>query len=932
MLRWNGLNIEAEGEGISESLSRQVNLLGTLLGHAVREQSGEEVYAYIESFRKRLKKAYAENSEDIRLDVLDDMKNLSPSQIDWLLRAFTSFFHMINKAEQEEIIRINRDRDRQAGSDSTRAESIYEAIHFLKTSGFSLDEVRALMDELDIQPTLTAHPTEARRRSILYIQRQLADYLSVLNRPDLTPVERDSAITGVFNQIVLLLNTDDVRTTEITVKDEVRNGLYFFMSTIWDLVPGIINDIEDAIEKYYGERIQIASPVKYRTWIGGDRDGNPKVTPEVTRYALVENRKTAVELYKRAMLEIRKELSISDRQVGVPEEFKKHVLEEVERMKLPSDVLDLYKHEVYRLKINCIIEKLGKAELPERDSGWNSVKDVYTRDEFKKDIKLIRDALTKSGFAMIANLGNLRRLESQIDTFGFSLMAMDIRQHSNVIGGTVDELLRAALVTRSYLHLSEKQKVEVLMQELTNPRPLVPLTATLSDDSKSMLSALNLARKAILSDSGSIGSFIISMTHHVSHLLEALLLCKETGLWQYNEGVVNSLVDVVPLFETIDDLERSGSLMKDLYENPIYEAQMKARGFFQEIMLGYSDSNKDGGYWMANWALHKAQKSLAAVSREFNIRLRLFHGRGGTVGRGGGRANQAVTALPPECHNGKIRFTEQGEVISFRYANRAIAHRHLEQVTNAMIKTTAQFLRGSHLGNEVADDIAYGLMENVSKTSMLAYRELIDHKEFWAWYTKMTPIEHISHLPIASRPISRKSSNEVDFEGLRAIPWVFAWTQVRYNVPGWYGVGTALEELIESDPSNLETLQRLYREWDFFKAVVNNAQREMARASLVISKVYGQNHNPHFHNKITEEFERSSRYILQVTGQATLLEINPVIQKSIKLRNPYTDVLNLLQYEMMQRWNTSDGSDKDTLRHLLFSSINGIAAGMQSTG
>lgn len=335
---------------------------------------------------------------------------------------------------------------------------------------------------------------------------------------------------------------------------------------------------------------------------------------------------------------------------------------------------------------------------------------------------------------------------------------------------------------------------------------------------------------------------------------------------------------------------------------------------------------------MANWALHKGQKALAEVSKAHNIQLRLFHGRGGTVGRGGGRANQAVIALPPECHNGKIRFTEQGEVISFRYANRSIAHRHLEQVVNAMMKTTAAFMRGNHAGGQAPDKTYSEIMESISRTSMEAYRELIDHEDFWSWYIKITPIEHISHLPIASRPISRKSSDEVDFDSLRAIPWVFAWTQTRFNVPGWYGVGSGLDSVIRADKKNLAALQKLYKEWSFFTAVINNAQREMARANLVVSDIYARRSGNDFHKRIHTEFDRTRKAILQVTGQDEILSNNPVIQKSIRLRNPYTDVLNLLQYEMMERWSDPDYKEKDKLRNLLFSSINGIAAAMQSTG
>lgn len=932
MLNWKGLEIKAEGEGISTHLSKQVNLLGTLLGHAIRELAGEDIFNLTESFRLRLKESYESGKEHLRQEVIDDMKKLNNREIDWLLRSFTSFFHLINKAEQQEIIRINRSREKSLKSGSARPDSILESVYYLKEFGFTLDEADALINSLDIQPTLTAHPTEARRRSILYIQKQIADSLAQLSLGDLTRLEEQNIITSIYNYIVLLLNTDDVRSTKITVRDEVKNGLYFFISTIWELVPDVTIDIEDSIESVYNSPVKLSAPVKYRTWIGGDRDGNPKVTTEVTRFALIEQRNTAVELYKRSLTNLRRELSLSDRQTNVPDFFRQNVMEEVAKLNLSEAITSTYQHELYRLKINCILEKLNTAILVPDDIVLQTNPDGYTTEEFKKDMELIRSALIDSGYRQIAEKGLLRRILSQINAFGLSLTALDIRQHSAVFGSTVDELLRHASVTRNYLALKEEQKVEILMQELSNPRPLVPINSPISDESRALLTSLNLVRKAILMDSSTIGSLIISMTHHVSHMLEAVLLCKETGLWQYNEGNVSSMLDVVPLFETIDDLERSHKLMDELFNNPIYEMQLKARGQFQEIMLGYSDSNKDGGYWMANWALHKAQKNLARVSAANNINLRLFHGRGGTVGRGGGRANQAVIALPPDCHNGKIRFTEQGEVISFRYANKLIAKRHLEQVVNAMVKSTANYKRNLHLKKNAPEEIYDKVMEKISKSSMKTYRELIDRKDFWPWYISVTPIEHISHLPIASRPISRKSSDEVDFDSLRAIPWVFAWTQVRYNVPGWYGIGTAFNEAINSGEISISEVQKLFNEWDFFKAIVNNAQREMGRASLSTSEIYGRILPSPIHNHICEEFERSKDMITTICETTELLESNEVIQKSIRLRNPYTDVLNLLQFEMMLRWNIGGEQDRESLKNLLFTSINGVAAAMQSTG
>ncbi|MEX1136611.1 MAG: phosphoenolpyruvate carboxylase [Balneolales bacterium] len=931
MQRWKGLNIEAEGEGISEPLSREVNLLGTLLGHSIRALAGDKHYDLVESFRSRCKKAYQRGNEHLRNEVSKEAEKLNDTEIDWLLRSFTSFFHLINKAEQDEITRINREREKQADEDNPRAESIAEAIYHLKKQGFPLEDVMQLIDQLDIQPTLTAHPTEARRRSILHIQQYISKLLAMIDRPDLTPSENEEVISTMYHQIGILLSTDDVRPSRLSVEDEVRNGLYFLKSSIWNTIPRMYKDLSDAVEKYYGERPQLPVFLRYRTWIGGDRDGNPFVTPEVTRATLITHKEAAFELYENELDRLWKELSISSRQIATPEKLKGSLASDENKFKLNSSETEQYAHEPYRVKINFIQQKLAMEleRLIKEQMGEITGSIRYTSDDLVADVILIQECLEESGFADLAYRGKLQDLIYQIRTFGYSIAAMDIRQHSLIYEQTVSELLENAGVAKNYAKLDEDEKLKLLRAELSNPRPLIHSNVKLSEKSDETMRTFEVIRKAVEEDKSSIGSLIVSMTHEVSDLLEVLLLAKEAGLWRMEQGRIHFDLDVVPLFETIDDLERSGTLMDALYSDPLYQLQLKERNNFQEIMLGYSDSNKDGGYWMANWALHKAQETLADVNLKHNVEFRLFHGRGGTVGRGGGRSSQAVKALPPACHNGKIRMTEQGEVISFRYALPAIARRHLEQIVHAMISSTAEAekYKSEHLSDK---EKPYSLMESISQRSMKRYTDFSGDAELWKWYTEITPIEQISRLPIASRPVSRKSSNEVDFSSIRAIPWVFAWTQVRYNLPGWFGIGAALDHI--NREGDLKELQRLYKEWDFFKAILDNAQREMARAHLEIAKHYSREENNKYHLLIEKEFNLAEKAILDITGQAKLLDDSPVIQKSIALRNPYTDVLNLLQIELLKRFKVASPEEKEKLRHALFSSINGIAAAMQSTG
>ncbi len=931
MRRWKGLQIEAEGDGISKPLSRQVNLLGTLLGDAIRKMAGKDIFTQVETMRQRCKEAYDADEIAERLKILKDMDQLSIKEADWLLRSFTSFFHLVNRAEQREIIRINREREIEATSDNPRPESLQSAIHYLHENGVSFEDALALIKEIDIQPTLTAHPTEARRRSILHVQGNISWLLERLGSQDITPNERENYISKLYQQISVLLTTDDVRPSKLTVDDEVRNGLYFFKTSIWNVIATIYRDLELAFEQYYGEIPELPVILKYRSWIGGDRDGNPFVTAEVTEQTLNQHKLVAFEKYEEILDELWKEYSISSRQIDIPDELKNSIDEDIKLMEDFQPSVKQHWHEPFRVKISLIIEKLKreKKNYIVTDTLFDKSGFEYPVGAFIEDVYVLRNALRTCGFHELANLGKLQDLIYQIKTFGYSIASLDVRQHSQVYEDAVGELLREAGITDNYASLDEEEKINILHQELKNPRPLVPRQARLSDQTNEVMDTFRVIRKTLRTDPGAIGSLIVSMTHQCSDLLEVMLMAKELGIWSLKDGKAQGDLDFVPLFETVDDLERSAGLMKRLFNDAVYSKHLENRGHFQEIMLGYSDSNKDGGYWMANWALHKAQEELSDICRSHDVTFRLFHGRGGTVGRGGGRSNQAVMALPSSCHNGKIRMTEQGEVISFRYALSTIARRHLEQVIHAMVVTTAD---AKGITSNKEDDYRKGfeLMEEIAQNSMAAYKSFVQSDGLWQWYTAITPIEHISRLPIASRPVSRKSSNEVDLNNIRAIPWVFAWTQVRYNLPGWFGLGAL--KTITDNPEHLESLRKYYKKWRFFKAVLHNGEREMARAHLEISKFYSDDIDNPIHQRIVKEFEDAREAILKITDQEQMLDLSPVIQKSINLRNPYTDVLNLLQVSLMKKWRTASEEEKKEMKQLMFSSINGIAAAMQSTG
>lgn len=932
-----GLHYAAEGTGISAPLSEHVNMLGALLGEVISEQHGPDVLALVEDLRLQCKQAALESRPALREEVEAQISRLNYPTIVKLLKAYTDFFHLINKAEQQEIIRINRKRARESTKDTPRKESIAEAVHFLRKQGTSLEDVLAILGQMDIQPTLTAHPTEARRRSVMYKQKRIAALLTQLRQKTHTPEEQALALEEIHRQIALLAFTDEVRVERLTVQEEVDNGLFFLRNTIWDTLPRIYEDARRSLATYYDYHGTLPIFIQFRSWIGSDRDGNPFVTPEVTRQTASTHRHEALSLIEEDLINLRRELSFSSRKVDIPEALVKSIEKDVATQELSEYRRRQYVKEPYRLKVSHMIQRI--ATLRENSEAvFTSSKDaaeLYTSRQFIQDLELLHDCLIETGFENIAQHGMLQKVLLRARIFGFHIAALDIRQHSRVHEEATAELLKRAGVTMNYASLKEGEKLSILTKELANPRPLLPHQATLSSGTEEVLQTFEVLRDIIRVEPDAIGSYIISMTHSVSDMLEVMLLAKEVGMWKLENDEITCPLDVVPLFETIEDLEAGASLMKQIFGHPLYQKQLVARNNFQEIMLGYSDSNKDGGFWMANWALHKGQATLGQVCRDHGVDFRLFHGRGGTVGRGGGRANQAILAMPTASHSGRIRFTEQGEVISFRYALPDIAHRHLEQIVNAMLLASGNDHtdRIEHTSTEDAEGV---LMEIMAKESMDSYRSLIEDPALWAWYTQITPIAHISRLPIASRPVSRKSADEVDFESLRAIPWGFAWTQTRYMIPGWYGIGAGIRKVIQNNPENLELLRKTFKEWEFFRSILRNAQLEMARARFEISSHYnrlgaGTDHE-RFHSLILADFNEAKEAILSITGQAEIIEYSPVIQKSIALRNPYTDVLNLLQIELLERYRKAKDEDRSQLHRSLFLSINGVAAAMQSTG
>jgi len=917
--------------GITSQLSTQITLLGNLLGETTSENLQATTLKLVEELRLLCKQAEQQQSVSILRRVATRLAKLPLENISWLLKVYTVFFNLINQAEIQEIIRINREREINANAKHPRKESIAAAIYHLKQQGYTIKQVLALLSQLDIGFTLTAHPTEARRQTILQKQRDVNALLEQLNQPH-TAQEYTMIVEQLRQHILLFLYTSSVRSQNLSVADEVRNGLYYLRTTIWQTLPKLYRDIKFALKTYYHyEADELPIMIHYQSWIGGDCDGNPFVTPQVVAATLQRHTKAALKTYQKDLLQLRTELSLADNKIKLDLAFKRSLQKEMQQIKLDLSHVTHFKHEPYRLKINYMLAKIaaklavikGNATQKEKYLAKN-----YQAIDLLHDLKLIENSLKKAGLALLARSTLLTNLILQVKTFGMHLAKLDIRQHSEIHESVITEILRKHKITSDYGQLKEIEKIALLHKLLKNSRILPTKTLRLSKTSQQTLAIFHIIKNAA---TNSIGQYIVSMTHDLSDILEVLLLAKMTRLWAYAAGNVQTTIHITPLFETVDDLSRIKHLLTAMYNDPIYQDQLRANRHIQESMLGYSDSNKDGGYCTANYLLYQAQTTIAEVSRAHHIDFRIFHGRGGSTGRGGGRLYQAILAMPENSQNGRIRVTEQGEVISFHYALDAIAQRHYEQTVYAMLLATASY--GKKKSNKFSPNkqqLAY--MQQLADISLQHYRQLIQHDKFWPWYINITPIEFISKMPIASRPVSRKSAKEVDFANLRAIPWVFSWTQTRYNVPGWYGIGHALEALVTTAPHNLRKLRQLYRHWPFFKLLIDNIQQEMARAHFLIAQFYQAFTKTNIIvDMIKTDFELAQANILNITQQKSLLDNNPVLQKSIQLRNPYTDVLNLLQVELMQRAKKKNTSKKEIGKALLLS-INGISAAMQSTG
>jgi phosphoenolpyruvate carboxylase len=959
----------ASTDGDDDPLGRDVSTLGRLLGEVLREQEGQAGFALVEEYRARTKalrgrEAFPADFGEAGRDLLRQTAALTLGQARLLVRAFTSYFHLVNMAEQTHRLRVLRRREmEQAGV--PRVESIAEAVAEAR-SGLGADGMRALLERCTVEPVFTAHPTEARRRTVLEKLRRMATLVEALDDPRLPPSEVAALHDRVREEIAALWLTEEVRRHAPTVLDEVRNGLFYFEESLWEVVPRLHREMEEALAAAWpGHDLAVPAFLRFGSWMGGDRDGHPHVTAKVTLATVRIQKDAVLALYARELEGLQRGLSV---QAEAAEAFPALAASlEADARLMPDLAAALgrrFEGEPFRRKAGLMLARIQAArrlnaqrlaaDAPPEGEGedpdlWRTAappepprpddaREAYRRpSEMLADLSVMRESLRGLRGARIAD-GALRDLQRRAEVFGFHLARLDLRQHSQVHAAAAADVLRAAGLERDYLSLDEPARVALLGRVLESPRPLDLAGAACSPETDEVRAVFAAARE-VREELGpeALGAYIVSMTAGASDVLEPLLFAKEAGLFRAGgAGPAHSGLHVVPLFETIDDLHRCAGLMRELFALPVYSAHLEAWGRRQQVMLGYSDSNKDGGFVTASWELYQAQRALAGACREAGVGLLLFHGRGGAIGRGGGPTNRAILGQPPGTLRGRLRLTEQGEVAFARYSHPDIAHRHLEQTVNAVIRASVR--DADRAGTEVSAGWT-AAMDRMSRDAQDAYRRMVyDDPEFLEYFRQATPIDEVAHLRIGSRPARRQGGGRI--QELRAIPWVFSWTQSRHGIPGWFGLGTALErERAREGGGGHAGLAAMYRDWPFFRSLVDNAQISLGKSDLAVARLYDGLAEPaglraRVFARIAEEWRLTEDGILAVTGQPAILSGSPVLRRSIRLRNPYVDPMSFAQVDLLGRLRRlpEDSPDRDAVARLVALTINGVAAGLQNTG
>jgi phosphoenolpyruvate carboxylase len=907
-------------------LRDDIRLLGGILGDVVREQEGRPIFELVERIRRMSVRFHREADEDARRELAATLDGMSAAETDQVMRAYSHFSHLANIAEDQHNVRRTRAHahDRSAAREGTFDYAIARVMAGDVTGA----ALRQFFDYALISPVLTAHPTEVRRKSTIEREMDVAHLLADRDRGDLTPAEMAENEDALRRAILTLWQTSLLRVKKLAIVDEIANNLAYYDYTFLRELPRFYRMVEVLLAAASPAPNDAMLPSFFRmgSWIGGDRDGNPYVTADILRQAFLMQSRTALSFYLDELHLLGGELSLDGRLVRVSAELEQLAAASPDRSQSRE-------REPYRRAITGLYARLAATarDLFERfEEPRHAIGEApryASAGELKADLDVIHASLVANGSALLAH-GRLGHLRRAVDCFGFHLATIDLRQNSVVHERTIAELLAAAGTHADYCSLTEEARIALLCAELRTARPLASPFVTYSEETTSELAILRAAADARARyGEAAVRNCVISMTEGASDILEVAVLLKETGLLRPRDGGLD--LNIIPLFETIADLADCHVIMDQLFGLPDYRALVKSRGDFQEVMLGYSDSNKDGGFLTSNWALYKAELALIEVFRRHSVRLSLFHGRGGSAGRGGGPSYDAILAQPDGAVQGAIRVTEQGEVIAAKYSNPDLGRSNLEVLAAATLEASLLNTAGARF------EAYTSVMEDLSAEACRAYRGLVYETEgFESYFWQSTVIGEIATLNIGSRPASRKRSTRI--EDLRAIPWGIGWTQCRVLLPGWFGFGSATKAFVKRRPNDgLAVLQAMYAEWPFFQSLLSKIDMVLAKTDLAIASRYAElvearALREEVFARIKTEWQDTVTMVLAITKQEVLLERNQLLARSILNRFPYLDPLNHVQIELLRRHRAGDTDERvvDGI-HL---TINGLAAGLRNTG
>ena len=922
-----------------KQLRSRVKLFGNILGKVLLEHAGKDVFTAVEKLRKGHISLRDKNDSARRRRLDKLVASLTPEATEHVVRAFSIYFSLVNIAEEEFQ---HKQRRREVGPKGfTWNGSFYNTLNDFQKNDVSADQLQELLNQTAYIPVFTAHPTESKRRTVMEAIRRIYIISDQLNESKLSKIQKENITEDLEQHIQILYKTNEVRVQKPQVTDEVKNGLYYYRESLFKSVPQTYRNLEKAVGRTYGKDsgITVPSVIQFGSWIGGDRDGNPFVKPETTILALRMQSQEVLLEYIKQIKQLSKVLTQSSLFCQPSDAFLKQLsIDEEEVVELFAELPNRFRQEPYRRKLFIMQYRiqcnLNKVEARLNEIELNSSSCNYANEQgMLNDLYLIRDSLISHGDANSA-AGELQDLIRQVETFGFYLAKLDVRQESTIHSQTVAEILQQIDGT-DYHNLDEATRLETLAKYIKNARAEFDIDklSEMSAETVNVFKVMAKMREEI--SPKAFGTYVISMTHAASHVMEVMFLAWLTGLAGKNNNQWFSHVKVSPLFETVEDLNHIQPVMTQLFDSSTYIELLKASGNLQEVMLGYSDSCKDGGILASVWNLYQAQQQITELTRSRDVRLRMFHGRGGTVGRGGGPTHDAILSQPTGTVHGEIKFTEQGEVLSYKYSNQQTAVYELTMGVTGLLKASTNLIK-----EPKPDKVEYlEIMAELAEEGENQYRELTDNTDgFLDYFYEATPVYEIGQMNIGSRPSHRKKGNRSK-ESVRAIAWVFGWAQSRHTMPAWFGIGTALEKWLNKDENDLETLQKMYKDWPFFRALLSNSQMALYKAEMQIAKNYvslceDQETAKNVYKIISKEYARTTERVLRIAKITELMEETPHLALSLTRRNPYLDPLNQIQLSLIKKYR--DVSLNDEVRakwlHPLLRTISAIAAGMRNTG